>query len=247
MLLASTLFLVGHLATAAFDVTDFGAVGDGITYDTSAVRKAAEAVTRAGGGTLLFPFSTGSNSTYLTGAFNISSHTYVHIEPGATVLGSTRGVDWPLLHAATVWPQFGHGSDCKPGTESCRLMHQALLFSWNATNVSLGGGGQFDCNAQKSTWWECARDLSKSPCNGYGRPHCMMFSNITDVEVSNIHVTNSPDWTMHFSSVTNLHVHHNNVTNPLEPNADGIDIDCTQNAVVVSTLAQPVARMICIT
>ena len=59
-----------------------------------------------------------------------------------------------------------------------------------------------------------------------------MFSNVSDVEVSHLHVSNSPDWTLHFSSVTRLHVHHLNVTNPLEPNADGIDIDSTQDALI---------------
>ena len=35
-------------------------------------------------------------------------------------------------------------------------------------------------------------DLKKPPCNGYGRPHCMMFSNVSDVVVSQLHITNSP-------------------------------------------------------
>ena len=185
---------------AVFDVTRYGAVGDGTTYDTAAVRKAAAAATAADGGTLLFP----SPKTFLTGAFNVTSHTHVEIAAGATVLGSTRGEDWPLLDARVVWPQFGHGSDCKPGTESCRLMHQALIFAWNAENVSMGGGGAFDCNSQKDTWWRCAKNLSLPPCNGYGRAHCMMFANATDVEVSHLHVSNSPDWTMHFSSCTRV-------------------------------------------
>ena len=215
-------------ATGVYDVTKYGAKGDGKAYDTDAVRQATAALAAAGGGSLLFP----APGTYLTGAFNVSSHTHVEIEAGATVLGSTRGSDWPLLIAGEVWPQFGHGSDCKPGEESCRLMHQALLFGWNLTNVSISGGGHFDCNANKETWWTCAGDLSKPPCNGYGRPHCMMLANTTDVEVSSINVSNSPDWTLHFSSVTNLHVHHLNVLNPLEPNADGIDIDASQNVLV---------------
>ena len=158
------------------------------------MRKAADALLAGGaGGTLRFPAEVGGKpATYLTGAFNVSSHTYVDIEAGATVLGSTRGEDWPLLTAAVVWPQFGHGSDCVPGQESCRLMHQALLFSWGSTNVTLGGGGTFDCNSQKETWWKCARTLSEPPCNGYGRPHCMMFSNATDVEVSDLHGKRAP-------------------------------------------------------
>ena len=219
-------------ASDVYDVTHYGAVGDGKTYDTVAIRKAAAALLAGKrGGTLLFPAG-GPGKTYLTGAFNLSSNTHVEIEAGATILGSTRGDDWPLVVARTVWPQMGHGSDCPPGTESCRLMHQALVFGWGETNVSLSGGGALDCNAQKDTWWSCARDLAKPPCSGYGRPHCLMLSNVSDVEVSHLHVSNSPDWTLHFSSVTRLHVHHMNVTNPDEPNADGLDIDSTQDALI---------------
>lgn len=174
------------------NVMDFGAKGDGVSYDTVAIRKAAAAVSSDSvGGTLLFP----SGGTFLTGAFNVTSNTHVEIEHGATVLGSTRGEDWPLVVARTVWPQMGkclgfglrwprtrvcvslqrtrivrcvpevhmsdsiqksveldsvqltscaqrptgHGSDCVPGAESCRLMHQALLFGWNAKNISISG------------------------------------------------------------------------------------------------------------
>eukprot|EP01052_Picozoa_sp_SAG31_P016948 SAG31_NODE_1142_length_9696_cov_3.874232_2_plen_263_part_00 len=215
--------------STVFDVTKYGAKGDGKTPDTMAVRSAAAALAAAGGGTLLFPAGTQSAvpiRRYLTGSFNLSSHTELRIETGATVLGSTRGSDWPLVEAAVVWPQFGAASDCSPrGAEKCRFMHQALVFSWNTTNVTMTGGGAFDCNSQKSTWWNCAHDLSKPPCSGAGRAHCVMFSNSTDVTVSNLHIANSPDWTLHFSSCTRLHVHHLNVTNPLEPNADGSHAD----------------------
>ena len=75
--------------------------GDGVTYDTFAIRAAAAAVTAAGGGTVLFP----GPGTYLTGSFNVTSHTRVIIEPRATVLGSTKGDDWPPVVAREVWPQ----------------------------------------------------------------------------------------------------------------------------------------------
>ena len=50
---------------AVFDVTTYGAVGDGITLDTAAVRKATAALALNHGGELRFP---GPRKIYLTGA-----------------------------------------------------------------------------------------------------------------------------------------------------------------------------------
>ena len=105
VLLAAGAAVTSSVAAGAsnvFDVTAYGAVGDGKTYDTAAIRKAAASLlARGSGGTLLFP----AGKTYLTGSFNLSSNTHVEIQKGATVLGSTRGEDWPLVVARTVWPQ----------------------------------------------------------------------------------------------------------------------------------------------
>lgn len=232
--------ITGAGSGGTFNVRDYGAKGDGSSHDTAAVRAAATAVTQAGGGTLYFPASSAtmthtaaSGATYLTGAFNVSSHTHVLIDSGVTVLSSnSEPGDFPLVVARTVWPQMGHGSDCDPGSESCRLMHQAFVFSWGAQNVSFGGGGTIDGSGK--AWWDCAGDLKKAPCNGYGRPHLMMMANVTDVELDGITVQNSPDWTLHFSFVTNLHLDGVTVHNPGSdaPNSDGIDCDCVQNAVI---------------
>ena len=58
-LLALAMALLGAVRPAAaagvFDVTKYGAKGDGAAVDSAAVRAAAAACARAGGGTLLFP------------------------------------------------------------------------------------------------------------------------------------------------------------------------------------------------
>ena len=226
-----------------FNVVDFGATGTGHSFDTGAVRAAAAALAQNGGGTLLFP----QGGMYLTGAFNVSSHAHILIEPSATVVGSPRGEDWPLLDAATVWPWFGHGSDCDPGTEACRLMHQALIFAWNTENVTISGGGMINCNSSLHTWWGCAQNLSHAPCSGYARPHCVMLTNSTRIEVSNLTIKNAPDWTLHFAGVRDLVVHHVNVSNPPHmPNADGIDIDACSNVLVEDCHLQVADDALCV-
>ena len=220
------------------NVLDFGATGDGKTVDTAAIRRAADAVAALGGGTLRFPSQCDNNNygkgcTFLTSAFNLTSNMVLLVEEGATVLGNSddRHDPWPSVVARTVWPQFGHGSDCTPGSKECRLMHQAFIFGWHVRNVSIEGAGTVD--AQGSPFWTCADDLSKFPCNGVGRPHLLMISDGIDVNMKDITVKNSPDWTLHFSSVENLHVHNVRVVNPEKtPNTDGIDLDCVQNAIV---------------
>lgn len=214
-------------------MTSFGALGDGITVGSAAVRAAAAAVadlSAHGGGVLLFP----SGGVYLTGPFNLSSNSVLRVESGATILGNSNDTadPWPLLDAGAVWPQFGHGSDCIPGSAECRLMHQALIFAWQVTNVTIEGSGTID--AQGGPFWACASSLTAWPCSGHGRPHLLMISNATDVVVREVTVKNSPDWTLHFSSVDHLHVDSVSVRNPHTgaANSDGIDLDCVQHAVV---------------
>ena len=221
------------------DVSKYGAAGDGTTDDTYAVRAAAQALQVQGGGTLLFP----ENKTFLTGPFNLSSNALVKIQ--GNIIAMTNSKDWPLLDARAVWPQFGHGSDCEPGTEQCRLMHQALIFAWNRTNISLSGRGFID--GQGQDWWKCADNLDDHPCSGYARPHLLFMSNISRVKISDVVFKNSPDWTLHFSSVRDLHVTRVHVKNPTYArNSDGIDLDCVERAVVEDSIIHSGDDAVCI-
>lgn len=154
----------------------------------------------------------GMKTGYVTGAFNISSNTHVEIATGVHLLGAHNNSQWPLLTVAKVWPGFGYARDGDFGGESGRLMHQSLIFTWSTTNVSVGGGGTIDCRG--SYFQACGGNLTKAPCSGHARPQCVFFSNATDVVFEDVTVLNSPDWTLHFSSVDRLRVRRVNVTQP---------------------------------
>lgn len=86
----------GALAPKTFDVSQFGAVGDGKTNSTAAVRAAATALREAGAGVLLFP-----KGDWVTGSFNLSSNSelrivgkLIGIEPKSV---ATAVYDYPVI------------------------------------------------------------------------------------------------------------------------------------------------------
>jgi polygalacturonase len=102
--LLAALAIEAGAAQTLFDVTRYGARGDGRADDTHAVRSAVAALGAAGGGRLLFPGSRQQPRHYLTAPFNLSSNTRVEIQAGATILGSQNGSQYPLLKADRILP-----------------------------------------------------------------------------------------------------------------------------------------------
>src|SRR4051812_42658486 len=75
-----------------FDVTRFGAQGDGKTRCTKALQAALDAAARAGGGTVMFP-----PGTYLTGALFLRSNIHLHVSAGAILIASETFADFPAI------------------------------------------------------------------------------------------------------------------------------------------------------
>src|SRR5690349_19279993 len=107
-LLLSTFLLTGFLSTGAlsapmeapplpviphatFEITRYGAVGDGRTMDTAAIQKTIDAATAAGGGTVRVPAG-----KFLTGPFRLASRINLHLDSGAVVLISDDMAHYPV-------------------------------------------------------------------------------------------------------------------------------------------------------
>ena len=137
-------------AQEVFNVLEYGANGDGATSDTVAIRAAAAALEAAGGGTLLFP----ARRRYLTGAFNLSSHTVLRLEANAVIHGSGISSEYPLLTLFEIWPWFGPTRQLPGcGGAATRFMHQPFVFAWRQRNISIvvDEGGTLDGNGWP--WW----------------------------------------------------------------------------------------------
>jgi len=117
-----------------FDITAFGARGDGTTKNSAALARAIEACHAAGGGRVVIPAG-----RFLTGAVMLKSRVELHLMAGATLLFSTDPADYPLV--PTRW-------------EGIELINYSpLIYAYGARDIAITGQGTLDGQASASAWW----------------------------------------------------------------------------------------------
>ncbi len=77
------------LPTRTFDVHDFGAKGDGLAVDSTAINKAIDAAAAAGGGIVRLPAG-----TYQSYTIRLKSNVVLHLDQGAVLFAATVGNGW---------------------------------------------------------------------------------------------------------------------------------------------------------
>jgi polygalacturonase len=120
-------------ARPVFDVTDFGARGDGTTLATAALQKAIDRCAATGGGTVVLP-----PGRYLSGALFLRSHVHLDLTAGAVLAASRRFADFPPVDARD------------EGIE--RKVHASLLTGFDLVDVAITGRGTLD--GQGEPWWQ---------------------------------------------------------------------------------------------
>lgn len=128
------------LPVTTLSVTHFGALGNGVNYDTEAFHAGISALTQLGGGTLHVP-----SGTYLVTTLTLASNISLHLDHGATLLSSNLTADWAMPHTRHVLRR-----QCG-GVQDKVFYGGPVIFCFNCTNVAVTGAGVVDGQGHK--WW----------------------------------------------------------------------------------------------
>jgi len=190
-----------------YDVAAYGAVGDGVTLNTTAIQNAINACAGTGGTVYLH------DGTFLTGELKLGSNMTFYIENTATLLGSQEDADYPTISYTT------------PNINKSALA-RALLYAVGSANLKIDGGGTLDGNGDLDEW------LAPANLGEYYRPVPVLLIQCTNVSVRNIYITQGAMWTLVPLECTNVTLSDIDVNSNLDENRDGMDI-CDSNNVVI--------------
>ena len=110
-------------SAAVFDVRDFGAKGDGTTFDTPAVQAGIDAAAVSGGTVLVH------GGTFLCRTLILKSNVTLCVDAGAVLMGTPTLEDY---------------AEIKPAYVTYTYSHRAFLYAGGAENVSIVGKGAID-------------------------------------------------------------------------------------------------------
>ncbi|KVH94012.1 probable polygalacturonase [Cynara cardunculus var. scolymus] len=207
-----------HLRPFAFNLTDFGAVGDGVTINTKAFENAVFTISKLGkrgGGQLNIPAG-----KWLTAPFNLTSHMTLFLAEDAVIIGIDDEKYWPLMPPL---PSYGYGRE-HPGPRYGSLIHGQNL----KDIVITGHNGTI--NGQGQAWWKKYRQKLLNHTRG----PLLQIMWSSDILISNITLRDSPFWTLHPYDCKNVTIRHMTILAPIfeAPNTDGIDPDSCEDMVI---------------
>ncbi len=220
-----------------YDVTAFGARGDGDTLDRVPIDRAIEQCGAAGGGIVYLP-----PGRFLSGTVVLQSNVCLYLEAGATLLGSKNLADYSP----------------RPGPALRGDANQKhLIFARDAENVGLAGPGRID--GQGPAFWvpsgrtvpapqDSWRDVATYDWKPLDRASPLLeFYNCTNLRLEDVRIENASGWTLRPTQCENVFIRGITIKNPvIGPNTDGIDLTCSRNVFISDCLIDTGDDAICL-
>jgi polygalacturonase len=214
----------------------FGALGDGVTDNTTAIQSAIDECAKGGGGPVRLPLT--GKGIYLTGPITLASHVTLQIDKGVTLLGST---DHTKYRAAFInYPYHAN--------EALVSAHRAVYTGIVGGGTIDGQGGAPELGGGPSWWtltqppgatldgtaWYAAPFADVPTSNGVPRPWLVEFYECDNVTVNHITLTNAPMWNLVFRYSKHITVSEYTATADASiAHTDGIDLVGSSHAILL--------------
>ncbi len=138
-----------------FNIRDYGAVGDGVSFDSPAIQKTIDACAESGGGTIFIPAG-----KYVCGTVHLRSHIHVLLEKGAVLLGSKNINDFD--------PHEENPANCEYQDISHSYFHRSLFHGEFLEDIAITGFGEIDMQStweEVDAWFRGAKVIALKECN----------------------------------------------------------------------------------
>ena len=204
-ILCFTLPVVGR----DYEATKFGIMGDGITLNSSSIQAAIDYINSQGGGRLVF-----TPGGYVTGTIYLKSNVTLHLQEGASILGSNNPFDF-IKDSYVKWT--------------------AMIFAIKQENIAITGRGTINGRgfqtamnlldyAHRGIYED---DLKYDRIREVNRPQNIIFRECKDIKIIGITLKDPASWNQTYDQCTNLYVDSIKVDSKSYWNNDGIDVvDC---------------------
>ena len=209
LLLSALLLFSMDLSISAkevfYNVTDFGAKGDGKTNNTKAINAAIEAAAKNGGGTVYFPAG-----DFLSFTIRMKSKITLFIDQGAVLIGDqeVNGIGYDLPEADAWYKKFqdfGHS-----------YWKNSLIYGDSLRDIAITGYGMI--------WGKGLYTYDKPDIRGSGNK-AIGLKNCFNVTISDISILHGGHFCILATGVDNLTI--DNVR--ADADRDAFDIDCCKN------------------
>lgn len=212
-------------AQEVVSVMDCGAAADGKTLDTKAFQKAIDTAAEVHG-IILVP-----KGIYLLGSIFLASHTTMHLEKGAVLLGSEAIGDYPLIDTRIAgfempWPAALINI---LGSEDVTIEGEGILDGrgekwWNEYWGEDGHGGRRAGYDAKNLRWVADYEIQ--------RPRLVLVQDSNDVELTSFTARRSGFWTVQLTYCQNVRVANLDIRDNAGPSTDGIDVDSCEHILI---------------
>lgn len=210
-----------------YDITDFGALGDGKSDNSRAIQETIDRCSENGGGIVKIP----GGNVFLTGPFNLKSYVNLHVESGARLLASP---DEKVYTTSAFRDNFKEGSIWIGGED--------------AVNVSITGKGTIDGNGVAFMGKEQKAAYDLKPFTEIDpRPHVFTPIHFTNLTIKDVTFANAAYWCLHLVGCDDVSIEGIRILNDLKiRNSDGIDPDHSRNVRISNCYIESADDCICL-